>query len=117
MGYLLRMVEIQEYANSDGSSPFAHWFDELDGRAAAKVTTALTRMEQGNFSNVKGVGAGILEYRLDFGPGYRVYFGKDGEHLVILLAGGTKRRQQRDIKDAQARWEDYKQRKRHRGGT
>lgn len=111
------MVEIREYANPEGGSPFADWFNDLDARAAAKVTTALVRMEQGNFSSVKGVGAGVLEYRLDFGPGYRIYFGKDGERLVILLAGGTKKRQQRDIEDAQARWEDYKQRKRHRGGT
>lgn len=65
------MVEIREHTNSDGSSPFADWFNELDARAAAKVATALTRMEQGNFSNVKGVGAGILEYRLDFGPGWQ----------------------------------------------
>lgn len=117
MSYLLGMMEIREYTNPDGGSPFADWFNDLDAQAAAKVTTALVRMEQGNFSNAKGVGAGVLEYRLDFGPGYRVYFGKDGERLVILLAGGTKKRQQRDIKAAQARWEDYKQRKRHRGGT
>jgi putative addiction module killer protein len=117
MSYLLGMMEIREYTNPDGGSPFADWFNELDAQAAAKVTTALVRMEQGNFSNAKGVGAGVLEYCLDFGPGYRVYFGKDGERLVILLAGGTKKRQQRDIKAAQARWEDYKQRKRHRGGT
>ncbi len=115
MGYLLKMVEIREYTNPEGGSPFADWFNDLDAQAAARVTTALARMEQGNFSNVKGVGAGVLEYRLDFGPGYRVYFGKDGERWVILLAGGTKRRQQRDIEEAQARWEDYKQRKRHRG--
>ncbi len=111
------MVEIREYTNPEGGSPFADWFNDLDAQAAAKVTTALVRMEQGNFSSVKGVGAGVLEYRLDFGPGYRIYFGKDGERLVILLAGGTKKRQQRDIEDAQTRWEDYKQRKRHRGGT
>lgn len=60
--------------------------------AAVKVTTAVHRMEQGNFSNVKGVGAGVYEYRIDFGPGYRIYFGKDGDRLVILLAGGTKKR-------------------------
>ncbi len=117
MGYLLEMMEIREYTNPDGRSPFADWFNDLDAQAAAKVTTALVRMEQGNFSNAKGVGAGVLEYRLDFGPGYRIYFGRDGERLVILLAGGTKKRQQRDIEAAQACWEDYKQRKRHRGGT
>jgi putative addiction module killer protein len=66
----------------------------------------------GNFSSVKGVGSGVLEYRIDFGPGYRIYFGKDGESLVILLAGGTKKRQQEDIEIAIARWQDYKARKR-----
>ena len=65
----------------------------------------------GNFSNVKGVGAGVFEYVLNFGPGYRLYFGKDGERIVILLAGGTKKRQQRDIQASQARWQDYKDRK------
>lgn len=72
-------------------------------------------MEVGNFSNVKGVGRGVFEYRLDFGPGYRVYFGKDGDTLVILLGGGTKKRQQRDVESAQALWQEYKQRKRKAG--
>lgn len=65
-----------------------------------------------SLSNVKGVGAGVYEYRLDFGPGYWIYFGKDGDRLVILLAGGTKKRQQADIKAAKANWQDYKRRKR-----
>jgi putative addiction module killer protein len=83
----------------------------LDAVAAAKVTTAVRRVELGKFSNVKGVGGGVFEYRIDFGPGYRVYFGKDGETVVILLGGGTKKRQDRDIATAHARWSDYKQRK------
>ena len=74
-------------------------------------TFALTRIELGNLSNVKGVGAGVQEYRIDFGPGYRIYFGRDGEHVVILLAGGTKSRQQNDIATAGKRWTDYKARK------
>jgi len=69
-------------------------------------------MEQGNFSNVKGIGAGVYEYRIDFGPGYRIYFGKDGNLLVILLAGGTKKRQSADIAAAKEYWQDYKRRKR-----
>ena len=80
--------------------------------ARAKVTRAIVRLEQGNFSNVKSVGEGVLEYRIDFGPGYRVYFGRDGEALVILLTGGTKKRQQRDIDAAYAYWQDYKESKR-----
>ena len=76
-----------------------------------KVTVALTRIELGSLSNVKGVGAGVQEFRIDFGPGYRVYFGRDGDWLLILLAGGTKSRQQKDIAAAQKRWADYKKRK------
>jgi putative addiction module killer protein len=69
---------------------------------------------QGNFSNAKSVGAGVYECKINFGPGYRVYFGKEGEQIVILLGGGTKQRQQNDIKLALERWEDYKQRKKQR---
>jgi putative addiction module killer protein len=75
------------------------------------VTIALTRMEQGNFSNAKGVGTGVYECRIDFGPGYRIYFGKDGDRLVILIGGGTKKRQQKDIAAAQECWAAYKRRK------
>ena len=70
----------------------------------------LYRIGLGNFSNVKGVGSGVFECRVNFGPGYRVYFGKHGERIVILLGGGTKQGQNRDIKLAIARWEDYKRR-------
>ena len=104
-------MEIREFVDSAGRSPFTDWFDGLDPSGAAKVTVAITRLALGNTSNVKGVGAGVHEYRIDFGPGYRLYFGKDGETLVILLGGGTKKRQQRDIETAQARWADYKSRK------
>jgi putative addiction module killer protein len=99
---------------TDGQQPFATWFADLEAVARAKVTRAIVRLEQGNFSNVKSVGEGVFEYRLDFGPGYRVYFGQDGPALVILLTGGTKKRQQRDIDAAHACWQDYKQSKRGR---
>ena len=105
------MLTIREFLERDGSSPFAKWFAGLDATAAAKVTTVVRRMELGNFSNVKGVGAGVLEYKVDVGPGYRVYLGKDGDMLVILLGGGTKKTQDRDITTAHARWQDYKKRK------
>jgi putative addiction module killer protein len=107
----LAMVEVREYLDTGGRSPFAAWSDRLNREAAAKVAAALARIQQGNFSSVKGVGAGVYEYGIDFGPGYRVYFGKDGDRLVILVGGGTKTRQQEDIKTALARWQDYKQRK------
>jgi putative addiction module killer protein len=105
------VVVVREYLDSSGRSPFARWFDGLNAPAAAKVTTALTRIEAGNFSSVKGVGAGVFECRIDFGPGYRVYFGKDGDTLVILVAGGSKKHQQEDIQTAHDRWKDYKRRK------
>lgn len=106
------MIKIREYIDPQGRSPYAIWFDRLNARAAAKVATALVRMEQGNLSNAKGVGAGVSEYRIEFGPGYRVYFGKDGNTLIILLGGGTKKRQQKDIVAAQDLWREYQQRKR-----
>jgi putative addiction module killer protein len=80
----------------------------LEPVAGARIARAIARMEQGNFSNTKGVGEGVLEYKIDFGPGYRVYFGRDGDTIVILLTGGTKKRQQRDIDAAKAYWRDYK---------
>ena len=82
--------------------------------ARAKITRAVARMEQGNLSNVKSVGEGVLEFPIDFGPGYRIYFGRDGDTLVILLTGGTKKRQQRDIDAAHGYWQDYKRTKRGR---
>ncbi|MCB1883658.1 MAG: type II toxin-antitoxin system RelE/ParE family toxin [Geminicoccaceae bacterium] len=105
------MIEIREYVDENGRSPFARWFEGLNAPAAAKVTIALIRIGQGNLSNVKGVGAGVLEYRLDFGPGQRAYFGKDGDRLVILPGGGSKKRQGKDIDAAKALWSAYKDRK------
>jgi putative addiction module killer protein len=105
------MIELRYYLTGDGKSPFEEWFSGLDAQAAAKVTKALVRLEQGNLSNAKGVGEGVLEFRIDWGPGYRVYFGRDGDVLVILLTGGTKKQQQRDIDKAHALWTDYKKRR------
>ena len=105
------MVDVLEYLDRDGKSPYAIWFENLNAEAAAKVTMAVTRLGQGNFSRVKGVGSGVFEYRIDFGPGYRIYLGKDGDRLVILLGGGSKKRQSADISLAIARWQDYKKRK------
>lgn len=104
------MIEIREYLDTEGDSPYAKWCDRLNVAVVAKVATAVHRMEQGDFSNVKG--AGVFGFRIDFGPDYRIYFGKDGDQLVILLAGGTKKRQGADIVAAKANWRDYKRRKR-----
>jgi putative addiction module killer protein len=106
------MIEIREYLGSEGRNLFGEWFGRLNSEAARRVTTALYRLGLGNFSNVKGVGSGVFECRFDFGPGYRVYFGKDGERIVILLCGGTKQRQQNDIALAVECWRDYKRQKR-----
>lgn len=108
-------MEIREFLDEKGGSPFADWFDDLDVQAATKITVALARMEQGNLSNAKGVGAGVQEYRIDWGPGYRLYFGKDGDTLIILLCGGTKRRQDDDIARAKAHWAAYRRRKKEEG--
>jgi len=105
------VIELRGYIDGNGRKPFARWFQSLDPSAAAKVTIGLTRMEQGNFSNAKGLAAGVFEYKIDFGLGYRIYFGRDGDALVILLGGGTKKRQNQDIRQAQTCWTDYKRRK------
>ena len=98
--------EIREYTE-DGRSPFAEWFDDLDSVTAARVDRYIRRLETGNFGAAKVLGEGVSELRLDFGPGYRVYFGRDGKTLVILLGGGSKRRQDADIAAAIARWKRY----------
>jgi putative addiction module killer protein len=108
---MLPLINLKEYLDEAGRSPFGQWFQRLDGPVAARVTTSLTRLGLGNWSNVKGVGAGVFEVKIDFGPGYRVYFGKDGDAIVILLAGGTKKRQGRDVEAAQERWKNYKKRR------
>ena len=105
------MIEIREYLDGSGRSPFGDWRARLNVEARRRVTVAVYRLGLGNFSAVRGVGSGVFECKIDFGPGYRVYFGKDGEELVILLGGGTKKRQQSDIALAQARWDHYKRRK------
>jgi putative addiction module killer protein len=105
----VRMIRIREYLDSHGRNEYRTWFDGLDVAAATKVTVALERIAAGNTSSIKPVGEGVSEYKIDFGPGYRIYFGKDGDQLVILLGGGTKKRQNQDIEDARAAWREYKQ--------
>jgi putative addiction module killer protein len=102
---------VQEYIREDGSNPFGSWFSCLDSQAAAKVATATLRLEMGNTSNVKWIGGGLGEYRIDWGPGYRLYLAQDGDALIILFVGGTKKRQQADIDRAGALLAEYKARK------
>jgi putative addiction module killer protein len=102
---------VEEYIREDGSSPFGSWFGDLDPQAAAKVATATLRLEMGNTSNVKWIGGGLGEYRIDWGPGYRLYFMQDGDTLIVLFVGGTKKRQQADIDRATMLLAEYKARK------
>lgn len=102
---------VQEYIREDGSCPFRSWFDGLDPQAAAKVATAIVRLELGSASNVKWIGGGLGEYRIDWGPGYRLYLAEKGDELVILFVGGTKKRQQSDIDQAGVLMNEYKARK------
>jgi putative addiction module killer protein len=107
------MIEVREYVPAGRSTGiFGEWFLGLDTRARQLVDDAIARMRLGNMGDCRRVGSGVLELRIDSGPGYRVYFGRDGDHLILLLGGSTKRRQQRAIAEAQALWREYKQRKR-----
>ena len=100
--------EIQIYVREDGRSPFSEWLRNLqDVRARAKVRTRLDRLELGNFGDCRSVGEGVQELRIDYGPGYRVYFGQVGSTLVLLLCGGDKTTQTQDVETAKSYWRDY----------
>ncbi len=100
--------EIREYTEA-GRSPFAEWLDDLDPVTAARVDRYIRRLESGNFGAAKPLREGVFELRLDFGPGYRIYYGREGRTLIILLGGGSKRKQHADIAAAVDRWKRYKQ--------
>jgi putative addiction module killer protein len=102
-----RPFRVREYLTNRGASPFREWLDALDVTARARIQARVLRFESGNLGDYKSVGGGVLESRLDVGPGYRIYFGIDEGDLVLLLIGGTKRTQQRDIRQARAYWADY----------
>ena len=101
--------EIREYVDN-GRSPFAEWFGDLEKVTADRVNMYIRRLEAGNFGAAKPLQDGVFEVRMDFGPGYRVYCGREGRRLILLLGGGgSKRRQDADIAAAVARWKRYKQ--------
>ena len=106
-------MEVLEYIKEDGSNPYKEWFDSLNVQAAAKVAVAKARLELGNTSSIKWF-AGIGEYRIDWGPGYRVYLLQDGKNLIVLFGSGTKKQQQKDIKRAIELSKEYKFRKKQR---
>jgi putative addiction module killer protein len=100
-------IRIEIYRDGIGVEPFTEWLEQLgDKTARLKVLTRLDRLEKGNYGDYKRFGS-LGELRLDFGPGYRVYFGQQGNNLVLLLAGGDKSTQSSDFKLAQARWQDH----------
>jgi putative addiction module killer protein len=109
-------IEILEYLDNRGHSPYGQWFNTLNARAAAKVTAAIDRIGRGLMTNIESVGGGVYERKINFGPGYRIYFSSEiggrVATIVILLNGGTKKSQSKDIVLARQYWKDYKHRKR-----
>jgi putative addiction module killer protein len=103
--------ELVEYRDALDGRPFARWKDSLDFRADSKVTVVLQRLAAGNAGDTKSLGGGLHERRIHWGPGYRLYFGRDGGRVVVLLGGGTKASQSRDIVLARRRWVDYQLRR------
>lgn len=104
-------MQIEEYFDSRGHSFFGAWFEGLDTQTALKISTVLFRMKQGNNSNIKNLGNGIFERTLDHGPGYRIYFGMENKNTIILLYGGCKNGQQKDINKAKFLWKEYQRNK------
>lgn len=102
------MTQMKSYIDIKGINYFEKWFSKLDAQAAAKVTVYLTRLENNNTSSIKTVGEGVFECKINYGPGYKVYFGNDGDKIIILLAGGSKKRQENDIKKVKLLWKEYK---------
>lgn len=101
--------ELQRYITPDGKIPFSEWFDSLrDFNAKARIIKRLDRVGSGNLGDYRSVGEGVYELRIDYGPGYRVYFGQVGSTIVLLLCGGDKSTQDQDIRKAIEFWTDYR---------
>lgn len=102
---------INEYTDEQGKSPYAQWLNSLrDARAKAKIIMQVDKMELGLFGDVEPIGEGLSELRIHYGPGYRVYYGKEGNQVYLLLCGGDKSTQSKDIKKAKQYWKDHKRR-------
>src|SRR5580692_10211777 len=109
MGGFITPKEVVVFRARDGRGPFEEWLNDLnDKRAVARVLARLARVRQGNLGDCKALGDGVSELRVDYGPGYRVYFGQQGRALVVLLCGGDKRTQERDIRLAKQYWQQFK---------
>jgi putative addiction module killer protein len=102
----------RRYQTAEGEVPLSDWLDGLrDGRARARIVARLDRLSNGLLGDWKNVGGSVCELRIDYGPGYRVYYGQDGGTLILLLCGGDKRAQAKEIEKAHDYWKDYKARK------
>lgn len=100
--------EIRNYETVEERSPFAEWLDCLrDMRARVKIEKRLERVRSGNLGDYRSVGEGVFELRIDYGPGYRVYFGQIGSTIIVILSGGDKSTQEQDILTAREYWRDY----------
>jgi putative addiction module killer protein len=107
---LVTPKEVVAFRAKDGGVPFENWLDALnDKRAVARVLARLARVRQGGLGDCKSVGDGVSELRVDYGPGYRIYFGQKGQTMVVLLSGGDKRSQDRDIRLAKQYWHEFKE--------
>lgn len=101
---------IKEYIAADGKSHFRIWHDCFkDIKTRAKIDIKIARLRLGNFGDTKSLGQGVYELRIHFGPGHRIYYGLDGQEIVLLLCGGDKSTQKKDIKKAKIFWKDYKE--------
>ena len=112
--------EIRRYRTATGDEPFTRWLVDLaDRQAKARILVRLERLEVGNFGDSRFLRDGVNELRIDSGPGYRVYFGRDGNTVIVLLCGGDKRKQDTDIEKAVALWQEYGNRRKpgRRGKT
>ena len=106
-------LTIKEYLSADGRSYFGEWLQGLDISAKARIQARILRFEMGNLGDHKSIGGSLWEARVMFGPGYRIYFGKDGLSIILLLLGGDKSSQERDIRKARRLWEEYLEVKQH----
>jgi putative addiction module killer protein len=111
MRYYMTMAEARIYQRKDGSRPFDERFEKLEARAAARIVATIAKLEGGLRPDIEPVGDGASEAKIDYGPGYRVYFGLDGQELIVLLLCGNKKRQQADIDEVKVYWAEYKARK------
>jgi putative addiction module killer protein len=105
--WVIQQKQLDIYVTQEGEKPFIEWMEDLDKVVRCRVKARLDRVVLGNFGDHKYIADGVFELRMNFGAGYRIYYGNDGAHIILLLCGGNKRTQEKDIKKAIACWQDY----------